>query len=71
MTRTAATALAALALSATAALAQPPAALETELAAAQPLPATPDILPVGLPSDLLLRRFHITVSYALYGYRLE
>jgi NodT family efflux transporter outer membrane factor (OMF) lipoprotein len=37
-------------------LAQPPGALEAELAAAAPIPATPPVVPVGLPSDLLLRR---------------
>jgi len=37
-------------------LAQPPGALLTELSAIQPIPAAPPEVPVGLPSDLLLRR---------------
>jgi NodT family efflux transporter outer membrane factor (OMF) lipoprotein len=37
-------------------LALPPRALETELGQVQPLPARPTEIPVGLPSDLLLRR---------------
>ncbi len=37
-------------------LAQPPDALREELAATAPVPAPPPEVPVGLPSDLLLRR---------------
>jgi NodT family efflux transporter outer membrane factor (OMF) lipoprotein len=37
-------------------LAQAPAALREELAATAPIPAPPPEVPVGLPSDLLLRR---------------
>ena len=37
-------------------LAQSPGALQTELAAAAPIPSIPPQVPVGLPSELLLRR---------------
>ena len=37
-------------------LGQPPGALLAELASATPLPITPPVIPVGLPSDLLRRR---------------
>lgn len=37
-------------------LGQPPEALQTELATVKPIPAAPPVVPVGLPSDLLLRR---------------
>jgi len=37
-------------------LARPPGDLLHELAEAQPLPVTPPVIPVGLPSDLLRRR---------------
>jgi outer membrane protein, multidrug efflux system len=37
-------------------LGQPPGALQTELARVAPIPAAPPKVPVGLPSDLLLRR---------------
>jgi NodT family efflux transporter outer membrane factor (OMF) lipoprotein len=37
-------------------LARPPAALVNELSDVQPIPTTPPIVPVGLPSDLLRRR---------------
>jgi len=37
-------------------LGQPPGALLDELAGAAPIPAAPPAVPVGLPSDLLLRR---------------
>jgi NodT family efflux transporter outer membrane factor (OMF) lipoprotein len=37
-------------------LGQPPGALLDELSAAAPIPAAPPSVPVGLPSDLLLRR---------------
>lgn len=37
-------------------LGQQPGALEAELLAAAPIPATPPVVPVGLPSELLLRR---------------
>ena len=37
-------------------LGQPPEALQTELAAVAPIPAAPPTVPVGLPSELLLRR---------------
>jgi multidrug efflux system outer membrane protein len=37
-------------------LARPPAALVDELSNVQPIPTTPPIIPVGLPSDLLRRR---------------
>jgi multidrug efflux system outer membrane protein len=37
-------------------LGQPPGALLAELSAPAPIPAAPDVVPVGLPSDLLLRR---------------
>jgi NodT family efflux transporter outer membrane factor (OMF) lipoprotein len=37
-------------------LGQPPEALETELSSVAPIPAAPPEVPVGLPSDLLLRR---------------
>jgi NodT family efflux transporter outer membrane factor (OMF) lipoprotein len=37
-------------------LAQPPGALRDELAQAAPIPASPAEVPVGLPSELLLRR---------------
>ena len=35
---------------------QPPASLLDEFLASAPLPGSPDVVPVGLPSDLLLRR---------------
>ena len=37
-------------------LEQQPGTLQTELAAASPIPAQPPLVPVGLPSELLLRR---------------
>jgi len=37
-------------------LGQPPEALQTELSTAAPIPAAPPTVPVGLPSELLLRR---------------
>lgn len=37
-------------------LGQPPEALQTELSAVAPIPVAPPQVPVGLPSDLLLRR---------------
>ena len=37
-------------------LGQPPEALQTELSAVAPIPAAPPTVPVGLPSELLLRR---------------
>jgi multidrug efflux system outer membrane protein len=37
-------------------LGQPPESLQTELATVEPIPAAPPVVPVGLPSDLLLRR---------------
>jgi NodT family efflux transporter outer membrane factor (OMF) lipoprotein len=37
-------------------LGQPPEALQTELATVAPIPAAPPVVPVGLPSELLLRR---------------
>jgi NodT family efflux transporter outer membrane factor (OMF) lipoprotein len=37
-------------------LGQPPDALQTELSSVAPIPAAPPEVPVGLPSDLLLRR---------------
>ena len=37
-------------------LARPPGALEAELADPAPIPAAPPVVPVGLPSELLLRR---------------
>ncbi len=37
-------------------LGQPPEALQTELSSAAPIPAAPPAVPVGLPSELLLRR---------------
>jgi multidrug efflux system outer membrane protein len=37
-------------------LAQPPGSLRDELSAVAPIPITPPAVPVGLPSDLLLRR---------------
>jgi outer membrane protein, multidrug efflux system len=37
-------------------LGQPPGALEMELSSAAPIPAAPPEVPVGLPSELLLRR---------------
>ncbi len=37
-------------------LAQPPGSLQGELSAVSPIPAMPPTVPVGLPSDLLLRR---------------
>ncbi len=37
-------------------LAQPPNALQEELSATAPIPAAPPEVPIGLPSDLLLRR---------------
>lgn len=37
-------------------LGQPPEALQAELSTVAPIPATPPEVPVGLPSDLLLRR---------------
>jgi NodT family efflux transporter outer membrane factor (OMF) lipoprotein len=37
-------------------LARPPAALVDELTPVQPIPTTPPMIPVGLPSDLLRRR---------------
>ncbi len=37
-------------------LGQPPEALQTELSSVAPIPAAPPTVPVGLPSELLLRR---------------
>lgn len=37
-------------------LGQPPGALQTELSSSIPIPAAPPEVPVGLPSDLMLRR---------------
>jgi NodT family efflux transporter outer membrane factor (OMF) lipoprotein len=37
-------------------LGQPPEALQTELSSVAPIPAVPPAVPVGLPSELLLRR---------------
>ena len=37
-------------------LSQPPEALQTELSTVAPIPAAPPTVPVGLPSELLLRR---------------
>ena len=43
-------------------LGQTPEALETELATAAPIPAAPPVVPVGLPSELLLRRPDVALA---------
>jgi len=43
-------------------LGQPPEALETELATIAPIPAAPPVVPVGLPSELLLRRPDVALA---------
>ncbi|HZZ67415.1 MAG TPA: efflux transporter outer membrane subunit [Phenylobacterium sp.] len=43
-------------------LAQPPMALQAELATPRPMPASPVALPVGLPSELLARRPDVRVA---------
>ena len=43
-------------------LGQPPGALETELATVAPIPAAPPVVPVGLPSELLLRRPDVALA---------
>ncbi|HEX3887283.1 MAG TPA: efflux transporter outer membrane subunit [Phenylobacterium sp.] len=43
-------------------LAQPPMALQVELATPKPMPASPVALPVGLPSELLARRPDVRVA---------
>jgi len=43
-------------------LGQTPEALETELATVAPIPAAPPVVPVGLPSDLLLRRPDVALA---------
>jgi len=43
-------------------LGQTPEALETELATVAPIPATPPVVPVGLPSELLLRRPDVALA---------
>ena len=43
-------------------LGQTPESLQTELATAAPIPATPPVVPVGLPSDLLLRRPDVALA---------
>ena len=43
-------------------LGQTPESLETELSAVAPIPAAPPIVPVGLPSELLLRRPDVALA---------
>ena len=43
-------------------LGQPPGSLETELASVAPIPAAPPVVPVGLPSELLLRRPDVALA---------
>jgi NodT family efflux transporter outer membrane factor (OMF) lipoprotein len=43
---------------------QPPGALTAELAPAQPLPPTPEVVPIGLPADLVGRRPDIRAAGA-------
>jgi NodT family efflux transporter outer membrane factor (OMF) lipoprotein len=43
-------------------LGQPPGALQTELATVAPIPAAPPVVPVGLPSELLLRRPDVAMA---------
>ena len=43
-------------------LGQPPEALETELSSVAPIPAAPPIVPVGLPSELFLRRPDVALA---------
>jgi NodT family efflux transporter outer membrane factor (OMF) lipoprotein len=43
-------------------LGQTPEALQTELSTVAPIPATPPIVPVGLPSELLLRRPDVALA---------
>jgi NodT family efflux transporter outer membrane factor (OMF) lipoprotein len=43
-------------------LGQDPGSLQKELSAAGPIPTTPPVVPVGLPSDLLLRRPDIRIA---------
>ncbi|MDR3377161.1 MAG: efflux transporter outer membrane subunit [Verrucomicrobiae bacterium] len=43
-------------------LGQTPESLETELAAVAPIPAAPPVVPVGLPSELLLRRPDVALA---------
>jgi NodT family efflux transporter outer membrane factor (OMF) lipoprotein len=43
-------------------LGQTPEALETELATVAPIPAAPPVVPVGLPSELLLRRPDVALA---------
>ena len=43
-------------------LGQTPESLETELATVAPIPAAPPVVPVGLPSDLLLRRPDVALA---------
>jgi NodT family efflux transporter outer membrane factor (OMF) lipoprotein len=43
-------------------LGQTPESLETELSAVAPIPAAPPVVPVGLPSELLLRRPDVALA---------
>ena len=45
-------------------LGEPPRALQSELATAEPVPPTPAVIPVGLPSELLRRRPDIVEAEA-------